>query len=75
MSRNKDIPSETHQPILVLRNEDYSMQDIAKKLKIWYNAVYYSLHRTVQTVSNKNRKRSGKPRCTTEQEDKRTSLV
>jgi hypothetical protein len=36
--------SETRQSILVLRNEGYSMWEIAKKLKILYNAVYYSLH-------------------------------
>ena len=43
------------------------MWEIAKKLKISYKAVYYSLHRTEQTGSNQNRKRSG---CTTQQEDK-----
>jgi transposase len=32
--------------------------------------VYNSLHRTAQIGSNQNRKRSGRPRCTTEQEDK-----
>ena len=37
--------------MLVLRNEDYSIQEIAKKLKISYNAVYYSLHRKAQTDS------------------------
>jgi transposase len=46
------------------------MREIAKKLKISYNAVYYSLHRTAQTGSNQNRKRSGRPQCTTEQEVK-----
>ena len=56
--------------ILVLRNEGYSMREIAKKLKISNNAVYYSIHRTAQTGSNQNRKRSGRPWCTTEQEDK-----
>ena len=70
MTRNKELSSETHQSILVLRNEGYSMKDIAKKLKISYNAVYYSLHRTAQTGSNQNRKRSGRSRRTTEQEDK-----
>jgi transposase len=70
MARNEDLSSETRQSILVLRNEDYSMREIAKKLKISDNAVYYSLHRTAQTGSNQNRKRSGRPRCTTEQEDK-----
>ena len=47
------------------------MQAIAKKLKISYNVAYYSsFHRTVQTVFNRNRKRSGRPLCTTEQENK-----
>jgi transposase len=47
--------SET-QSILDLRNNGYSRREIAKKLKIPYNAVYYSLHRTAQTGSNQNRK-------------------
>ena len=46
------------------------MREITKKLKILYNAVYYSIHRTAQTGSNQNRKKSGRPRCTSEQEDK-----
>ena len=73
--RNKDIYSETCQFILVLRNEGYSMQQIAKKLKISYNPVYYSLHRTAQAGSNQNRKRSGRPRCTSEQEEYLTPSV
>jgi hypothetical protein len=32
------------------------MREIVKKLKILYNTVYYSLHRTAKTVSNQNRK-------------------
>ena len=54
-------PKQTRQSIFVLRNEGYSMREIAKKLKISYNAVYYSLHRTAQIGSNQNRKRSGRP--------------
>ena len=57
-------------PFLSWEKDGYSMQEIAKKLKISYSAVYYSLQRTAQTVSNQIRKRSGRPRCTTEQEDK-----
>jgi transposase len=68
--QNKGLYSETHQSILVLRNEGYYMRELAMKLKISYNAVYYSLHRTAETVSNQNIKWSGRPRCTTEQEDK-----
>ena len=46
------------------------MREIVKKLKILYNAVDYSLHRIAQTGPNQKRKRSGRPRGTTEQEDK-----
>jgi transposase len=56
MARNKYVFSETHQSILVLKNEGYSMREIARKLKISFNAVYYFLHRTAQTGSNQNRK-------------------
>ena len=75
MARNKDLSSETRQSILVLRNEGNSMREIGKKLKISYNAVYYFLQRTAQTVSNQNRKRSGRPRCTTDQGDKYIIVV
>ena len=51
------------------------MGEIAKKLKISYNGVYYSLQRTAQTGSNQNRKRSGRPRCTTKQEYIRVSSL
>ena len=55
------LSSETHQSILVLRNEGYSMREIAKKLKISYNAVCYSLHRTAQTGTNQNERGVGGP--------------
>ena len=60
----KQLFSETHQSILVLKIEGYSMREMAKKLKICF------LHRTAQTGSNQNRLRSGWPRGTTEQQDK-----
>lgn len=41
-----------------------------RKLKVSFNIVYYYLHRTAQTGFNQNRKRSGRPQCTAEQEDK-----
>jgi transposase len=62
------LSSETRQSILVLRNEGYSMREIANKMNIPDNTVYYSLHRTVQTASNQTGKGSGRPQCTTEQE-------
>ena len=49
-------------------------EKLPKKLKISYSAVYYSLHRTAQTASTQNRKRSWRLQCTTEQEDKYSSV-
>src|SRR4029434_1796455 len=70
MARKREYSCETRQSILVLRNESYSMRKMAKKLKMSYNGVYYSLQRKAQTGSNQSRKRSGRPWCTTQQEDK-----
>jgi hypothetical protein len=75
MARNKELYSETRQSILVLRNDGYSIWEIAKKLKISYNVVYYSLHRPMQTGSKRNRKRSGRPGCTTEDKYIRVSSL
>ena len=49
------------------------MWEIAKKLKISYNGVYYSLHRKAKTGSNQNRK-CGRPQWINEQEDKYISV-
>ena len=70
MARKRELSCETRQSVLVLRNEGYSMREIAKKLKIFYNGVCYSLQRTAETGSNQSRERSGRPRCTNQQEDK-----
>ena len=67
MARKGELSSQTQQFILVLRNEGYSMREIAKKLKISYDGVYDSLQRIAQMGSNQNRKRSGRP---TKQENK-----
>ena len=54
--------SETRQSILVLRNEGYSMREIAKKLKVAYTAVHWSLHRTAQNRYHQKRNSRGTPR-------------
>ena len=74
MARKRELSSQIRQSILVLRNEGYSMQEIAKKLKMSYNGAYYTLQRTAQMGSNQKRKRGGRPRCTTKQEDMYISL-
>lgn len=44
-------------------------EELSKKLKSSFNGVYYSLHRTTQTGLNRNRKRSGRSWCTSEQNE------
>lgn len=61
---------ETRQSVIVLRNEGHSMRDIAKKLKISLKGVHYCLERKAKCGSNKDRKRSGRPRSTSSSEDK-----
>nr|XP_054760372.1 uncharacterized protein LOC129266540 [Lytechinus pictus] len=61
---------ETRQSIVVLRKEGYSMQEIARKLKISIHAVHYSLKRKEATGSNGDRRRSGRPKTTSPAEDK-----
>ena len=46
MARNKDLSSETHQSILVMRNEGYIMREIANKLET--HTTLCTTHRTEQ---------------------------
>ena len=52
MARNKALPSETRQSVLVLRNEGYSMREIAKKLKISHDAVRSTDFKTIKIFFN-----------------------
>lgn len=45
-ARTKELSSETHQSIVVLRNESYCMRGIPKKLKISYKCVHFLLSKT-----------------------------
>jgi hypothetical protein len=58
-----ELSSETRQSILVVRN-------CQETEHLVYTAVCYSLHTTAQTCPDQNRKRSRRPRCTTEKEDR-----
>nr|XP_054769264.1 uncharacterized protein LOC129276894 [Lytechinus pictus] len=70
MAMTRQLSLETRQSIVVLRKEGYSMQEIARKLKISIHAVHYSLKRKEATGSNGNRRRSGRPKTTSPAEDK-----
>ena len=70
MAKKKQLTLETRQSIVVLRNEGYKLEDIAKKLGISLKGVHYTLTRHGDTGSIKDKHRSGRPKCTTAQEDK-----
>ena len=74
MARNKEISSDIRQSVIVLRQENYSYREIAKKLSISVNAVMTTLQRYAKTGSNKDRKRSGRPRVTSKSEEKHLRL-
>ena len=70
MAKKKQLTLETRQSIVVLRNEGYKLEDTAKKLGLSLKGVHYTLTRHGDTGSIKDKHRSGRPKCTTAQEDK-----
>ena len=70
MARSKEISLETRQSVVVLQSEGYSMRAIAKKLKISLHGVHSCLARKAETGSNIDRKRCGRPKMTSQAEDK-----
>lgn len=69
MAKRKQITLEQRSAICTLREEGYSERQIAKKLGISCKGVHYTLARKKETGKNEDRKRSGRPKSTTSQED------
>jgi len=70
MGRKQDLSIETRAVIAALHEEGYSTRKIASKTKVSQTAVMNALKRKQQTGSNKSRHRSGRPRVTSQGEDK-----
>lgn len=70
MTKKKQLSIEQRAKIDILAQEGYSQRAIAKKLGISKSGVQYSLQRKCKTGVNKDRKRSGRKKVTTKNEDK-----
>ena len=61
---------EERQTIITLKNVGLSYREIAKKVKVSVSTVFFTIKRHLETRGNSDRKRSGRPKATTESEDK-----
>ena len=61
---------EERQTIITLKNVGLSYREIAKKVKVSVSTVFFTIKRHLETGGNSDRKRSGRPKATTESEDK-----
>lgn len=74
MARKKQISVETRAQIEILSKEGYSQRSIAQKLGISRFGVQYSIKRQEETGQNKDRKRSGRAKATSQAEDQHLVL-
>ena len=61
---------EERRTIITLKNVGLSYRDVAKKVKVSVSTVSFTIKRRSETGGNSDRKRSGRPKSTTESEDK-----
>ena len=70
MMGKTELSIETRAVIVALSKEGYSFGKIAEKTKVSQSAVTKTLKRNKETGSNFSRQRSGRPRNTSNHEDK-----
>lgn len=70
MKKRKEFSIELRAKIQILSEEGYTHFEIARKLEIPKSSVTYTLARLIITGSNHTKKRTGRPKCTTKNEDK-----
>ena len=70
MVRKRRLTKEDRQTIITLRSVGLSFWEIAKQAKVSVSTVSYTIKRHLETGGNSDRKRSGRPKDTTQSEDK-----
>uniref|UniRef100_A0A0F8APK2 Transposable element Tc1 transposase n=1 Tax=Larimichthys crocea TaxID=215358 RepID=A0A0F8APK2_LARCR len=70
MARKRQLTMDERQTIITLENVGLSYRGIAKKFKVSVNTVFFTTKTHSQTGGNSDRKRSDRPKATTESEDK-----
>ena len=71
----KDLSEGVRGQIIALTNEGYSQREVAAKIGVSKGAVQRTLERFRKTGSYASRPKSGRPRCTTKQEDQFIKLT
>uniref|UniRef100_A0AAQ5ZIM8 Transposase Tc1-like domain-containing protein n=1 Tax=Amphiprion ocellaris TaxID=80972 RepID=A0AAQ5ZIM8_AMPOC len=70
MVRKRQLTIEERQTIITLKNVSLSYREIEKKFKVSVSTVFFTIERHSGTEEDSDRKRSGRPKVTTESEDK-----
>ena len=70
MARKRQLTKEDRQTIITLKSVGLSFTEIAKEAKVSVSTVSYTITRHLETGGNSDRKRSGRPKATTQSEDK-----
>ena len=78
MVKTRNLSIEKRSSVVTLGEEGYSQRQIARKLKVSLCAVQGIIKKNKQTGSVRDKARSGRPRSTSEREDRllvRTALI
>lgn len=75
MAKRKELSAETRSAVITLHKENYSLRQIAKKLKLTYRAVQGTVKRYKTTGTTQSGKRSGRPKITSPAEDRRLEVI
>ena len=70
MARKRQLTKEDRQTIITIKSVGLSFWEIAKEAKVAVSTVSYTIKRHLETGGNSDRKRSGRPKATTQSEDK-----
>ena len=70
MARKRQLTKEDRQTILTLKSVGLSFGEIAKETKVFVSTVSYTGKKHLETGGNSDRKRSGRPKATTQSEGK-----
>lgn len=75
MAKQKEHPPEKRAQIIILKKQGYSYRKIAQILKVSLGAVQKAIERHRETGVNTDRKRSGRPRKTTQRIDNKIYAI
>ena len=70
MARKRQLTKEDRQTIITLKSVGLSLRENCKEAKASVSTVSYTIKRHLETGGNSDRKRSGRPKATTQTEDK-----